>query len=496
VKYLPRPVRDLQSVDTDMTTELPEGHRLIHPEYSGQEHQNSELYTDDDGIEDTVSLRTSVEPSPVPDPPCNGDDAEYQSSHGESGKGGLKSASLFKKHCDALDRLSIGGLSCAMDDLGLLSNRSDKESQDVVVATFVGLDSDKKNYLNAEQFSTLYDKATRPTLLDDLKQENAELVALLGKAFVLWATFGAGKGRLLGDSNDISSLSTTEQINIASKVQMSSSSFIKLLKDANLVTSTEDITHADLVFAKVKERGSMKITFGQFVDGINLIAMNLDATHGNLMGVAARIAGARPSVNVTPPSPKRLNSGCGHRDFNRASKCSSSSKNEIHIDVVATGSSDELRVVFEQYARFGKAAARKDARDSHSSPCDLRLSSQQFSKLARECGILSRLVTIQQLDVIFAKVKKPRTLGLRFDEFLTALQLVAKREAVLPQYVMKKVGRTMNRAPQINSPRLAGRTDFVRLHDDEQNHCGVYGRRLSGSKGVVSRYSPESTSPR
>ena len=49
---------------------------------------------------------------------------------------------------------------------------------------------------------------------------------------------------------------------------------------------------------------------------------------------------------------------------------------------------------------------------------ETRLSSQQFSKLARECGLVTRAVSAQKLDVFFASCKSkrtPRTLGISYN---------------------------------------------------------------------------------
>ena len=364
---------------------------------------------------------------------------------------------LFRKHADELDRLSIAGLGSAMEDLGLLSNRSEKESNDVVVATFATLDAGKKNFLSRDEFATLYEKAKMPTLEDALRKEQPALVERLQRAFVTWATFGK---RHRTDEEEIGG------------VLMGSPSFIKLLRDTRVVRSVEDVHHFDVVFAKVKERGAGKLSFAQFVDGLRLVA---EGGHCDLdlMALLTRICDATPSVNAVESPPRKPGPARQGVDSTKTSPA----RRSIQIDVLATPGHDTLFAVFESYARFG--SGKRDAANGQPP----RLSSQQFSKLARESKLISRAVTAQKLDVIFTSCRSNKTCrdrprGLSFDEFSACLTRVAKEEGVMPDYIVNKVRRRMDAGPMINSPTLTSSSPcFVRLHDDARAHCGVYGRK-------------------
>ena len=374
---------------------------------------------------------------------------------------------LFRRHADDMDRLSIAGLGSAMEDLGLLSNRSEKESDDVVVATFASLDAGKKNFLSPDEFATLYDKAHMPTLADALRKEHPMLVERLQRAFKTWATFGKRRGH--GEE----------------EVVMGSPSFIKLLRDTRVVRSVEDMQSFDVVFAKVKERGASKITFAQFVDGLRLVADD-DQCDLDLMTLVTRICDATPSVNASESPPRKP--GLARQEFD--STRTSPARRSIQIDVLATPGHDALYAVFESYARFGSGK-----RGATNGPTP-RLSSQQFSKLARESKLETRAVTSQKLDVIFASCRSNKTCrdrprGLSFDEFQACLTRIAKEEGVMPAYIVNKVRRRMDAGPMINSPTLTSSSPlFVRLHDDARSHCGVYGRnarRCSTARTDASR---------
>lgn len=384
-------------------------------------------------------------------------DARNASVSGRRGDlvGDKPESELFRKHADELDRLSIAGLGSAMEDLGLLSNRSEKESNDVVVATFASLDTGKKNFLSPDEFSTLYEKATMPTLADALRKQQPALVERLQRAFVTWATFGKRH--------------RDEEIG---GVVMASPSFIKLLRDTSVARSVEDVHHFDVVFAKVKERGASKISFAQFVDALRLVVEG-DHCDLDLMALVTRICDAKPSVNAAESPPRKP--GLAWQEVGSAK--SSPAKRSIQIDLLATPGHDALFAVFESYARFGNGK-RDSASDS--TP---HLSSQQFSKLARESKLISRAVSAQKLDVIFASCRSNKTCrerprGLSFDEFLACLNRIAKEEGVMPDYIINKVRRRMDAGPMINSPNLTSSSPcFVRLHDDARAHCGVYGRK-------------------
>lgn len=59
----------------------------------------------------------------------------------------------------------------------------------------------------------------------------------------------------------------------AGSVDLDSRSFVKLLKDAGLLDAKFTTTDADLIFAKVKTKGSRKITFEQFEEALSQVAL-------------------------------------------------------------------------------------------------------------------------------------------------------------------------------------------------------------------------------
>ena len=48
--------------------------------------------------------------------------------------------------------------------------------------------------------------------------------------------------------------------------------FVKMFKDAKLFDSSFKSTTADIIFSKIKSQGAQKITFEQFLKGLELIA--------------------------------------------------------------------------------------------------------------------------------------------------------------------------------------------------------------------------------
>lgn len=66
----------------------------------------------------------------------------------------------------------------------------------------------------------------------------------------------------------------------AGAVDIDSRTFVKVCKDGGLLDSKFTTTDADLIFAKVKAKGSRKITFDQFQEAVKQIALRKDVDFG------------------------------------------------------------------------------------------------------------------------------------------------------------------------------------------------------------------------
>lgn len=401
-------------------------------------------------------------------------------------------------------RIEIDELSACMKDLGLLKGRSEGESRDIVVATFAGLDSGKKNYLNLDEFSEFWKKAKAPKLKDVVFQESPELGRGLYDAFVQWCMFGGGSTpRPTGESPSTRGPKKNVEI-------MGSSHWMKLCRDTGLIGKKNGIasTECDLVFAKVKARGARKISFAQFMDALGIIASKMDTT---VVDVARRIVETNgPSVNGTVVSTPRFlpqsmstpttNTGASSifKDNNiKKTKHLGESQGSPMIRASSTSqdveaprahemdfNSEQLLHVYGQYARFGQGrrSSSGNGKDNATPMMKMPMDSKQFCKLCRECGLISKKINSVKIDLIFTKARSSKRLSLHFEDFLVALSMIAGEEGVDEAEIYARVCQSTG--PQLNlscsSPSPTNKNNsknYIRLHDDPRTQCGVYGRR-------------------
>lgn len=98
------------------------------------------------------------------------------------------------------------------------------------------------------------------------------------------------------------------------------------------------------------------------------------------------------------------------------------------------------------------------------------LDAMRFAKLCRDCGLLSRGMTTQLIDVVFINAKARGSRRLDFDHFLAALAMVAERRGETLDQVVRRVAE----AP---GPAIRGmRAGYVRQHDDPSKKSGISSR--------------------
>eukprot|EP00775_Hariotina_reticulata_P004265 gene4265-4517_t len=120
---------------------------------------------------------------------------------------------------------------------------------------------------------------------------------------------------------------------------------------------------------------------------------------------------------------------------------------------------DELKGVFVMFASFGSRELMEEMDGAH------------FQKLCRDCGLLSRpAINTTVVDITFTKVKTKGARKITFDQFLTALAVLAEKKGVPFEAAVLKV-------LDANGPIAhATKAEAVRLHDDKSSYTGVYAR--------------------
>mmetsp|Transcript_74474 Transcript_74474/g.131725 ORF Transcript_74474/g.131725 Transcript_74474/m.131725 type:complete len:665 (+) Transcript_74474:70-2064(+) len=267
---------------------------------------------------------------------------------------------------------------------------------------------------------------------------------------------------------------------------MDGKSFAKLCKDCNLIDKKFSATDADLIFAKVVERGQRRVSMEQFQIALQLVAekkaVELSAvlrSVGVSEGPVLRATHAEPvrfhddhaqkgypsqsgSASLRVPIMTKFNVKDALTDSSpSASPCSLPGKLNSMSSV---GSSRHGRSESDADSVDPNQERRRDVpaavEETFKSFCAGRpdMESKQFYKLCKECSFLDSGVEAADVDLIFTKVRK-RQLRISLEQFLSALQMLASRLALSEAEVWEIVGT--------KSPTHSGTVAAnVRLHED------------------------------
>ena len=98
------------------------------------------------------------------------------------------------------------------------------------------------------------------------------------------------------------------------------------------------------------------------------------------------------------------------------------------------------------------------------------LESKQFSKLVKECKLIDKKFTNNDVDIVFAKVKVKGLKTITFADFEKALGEIAKKKGTTKDAI----------AATIQSHGAATykgtKADYVKFHDDKSTYTGVYAK--------------------
>ena len=98
------------------------------------------------------------------------------------------------------------------------------------------------------------------------------------------------------------------------------------------------------------------------------------------------------------------------------------------------------------------------------------MESKQFSKLCKECKLTDKKFTLNDIDIVFAKVKSGKVKTISFAEFEKALEEIAKRKGTTKEKVENAVKN------HGGATYTGTKADKVALHDDKSLYTGVYAR--------------------
>jgi class 3 adenylate cyclase len=104
---------------------------------------------------------------------------------------------------------------------------------------------------------------------------------------------------------------------------------------------------------------------------------------------------------------------------------------------------------------------------------------RSFAKLCRECGFLDKQFTIGEADLLFTKVSHSCHRRIDFDQFLSALEEMARKKGVEVNSLYVAVERSVG-------PVLHGtKASAVRLHDDKSTYTGCWSNAKGGPHGGI-----------
>jgi hypothetical protein len=136
----------------------------------------------------------------------------------------------------------------------------------------------------------------------------------------------------------------------------------------------------------------------------------------------------------------------------------------------------ELQHHFEAFASFGGAHS-KEMDNSH------------FSKMMKECGLIDKVFTTTDVDMLFTKVKAKGERKITFQQFVdSVIPAIAAKKGLTEEQVAERIGGA---APQSSGTKA----EATRFHDDKSAYTGVYkaggptnvDRNAGNLSGVVDR---------
>ena len=98
------------------------------------------------------------------------------------------------------------------------------------------------------------------------------------------------------------------------------------------------------------------------------------------------------------------------------------------------------------------------------------MESKQFSKLIKDCKLTDKKFTLNDIDIVFAKVKSGKVKTITFPEFQNAIAEIAKRKGTTKEAIEGKI------AGHGGATYSGTKADYVKFHDDKSTYTGVYAK--------------------
>lgn len=258
--------------------------------------------------------------------------------------------------------------------------------------------------------------------------------------------------------------------------------FTKMAKDSKILGKKITTTDMDIIFAKVKDKGSRKINETQFVSALQLLAakksISLDQfvdqivdaggpkfrgtradhveLHDNRETYTGVYANGGPTTvdSVHVPDLSGLVDRTDGLHLDDSGPNPASHKKSPKAKLVTSG--QPAATLQEVFFSFTNGAADMDGR--------------QLVKLTKDTKILNKKLTTTDVDIDFSKVKRKGARKITFAEFSKLIRMWAPKRGMSEDELI-------NHILARGGPSFRGtKTDSVRLHDDMDGYTGVYAR--------------------
>lgn len=215
---------------------------------------------------------------------------------------------------------------------------------------------------------------------------------------------------------------------------MEGKSFAKMAKDCKLIDKKLTATDVDLIFAKVKDKTERRITYEQFVKGVNLMADKKGVSHEDIAHAILSTGGPQfqgtQADNVKFHDDKSLYTGV-HANGGPTNVDS------IH-PVASFGQApqkdqEEVKETTKKMAQMSvennPAASLDEVFHSFTGGAN-DMDGKTFAKMAKDTKILDKNLTATDIDLIFAKVKDKTARKITLPQFMKGIEECAHKKKI------------------------------------------------------------------
>eukprot|EP00961_Rhodomonas_salina_P284453 3844658-Rhodomonas_salina.1 len=251
---------------------------------------------------------------------------------------------------------------------------------------------------------------------------------------------------------------------------MDGKSFAKLSRDAKLLDSKLlTATDVDLTFAKIKAKAERRINFDQFRDGLKIFAHKKGGAYDDIK-MAIMQCEEGPVLSGTRAEANKLHDDkslyTGTFSPTGAAMQRSASRKGLRMAPAMTPDGKEVdHAMLEK--EFGNSLKRHFEYYCDN-PAQDSMDGRYFNKLAKDCDLLDANLTATDVDLAFAKVKKPDARRITYMQFLDGLSIFASKKGISLEDIRVKVKASQG-------PILTGTVaEANKFHDDKTLYTGVH----------------------